>query len=140
MKDYKYIIDTGGAQPMSVSNINYGSRETPIMGKCIKALYKLGEIEQIHDGGWPFKALLAPNPHQEPIVDILDFVWKFCVNYIPLNAVTRVIAYPIPPCQNAVKITSRNGFSSGVLVPLMGTIRFVWRHVQRRSLPLMAPK
>ena len=89
------IIDTGGAQHFYVLKIKYGPCKTP-MRKCIKALYGLGQIDQNIDCGWLFKATLAPKPHQEHIVDICDFVWRFCVNYIPLNAVTRVSAYPIP--------------------------------------------
>ena len=49
-----------------------------------------------------FKALLAAKPHQEHVRNIEDFVWRFCVNYIPLNGVTRIIAYPIPRCDSAV--------------------------------------
>ncbi len=33
--------------------------------------------------------------------DINKFIWCFCVNYIPLNSVTRIIAYPIPRCDLA---------------------------------------
>jgi hypothetical protein len=47
---------------------------------------------------WLFKALLAPKPHQEHICDMDKFVWHFCVNYILLNSVTHIIAYPIPCC------------------------------------------
>jgi hypothetical protein len=55
------------------------------MEKCIAALEKLGHIRQVHDGAWLFKALLAPKRHQEGVTNISDFVWRFCVNYIPLN-------------------------------------------------------
>jgi hypothetical protein len=48
------------------------------------------------------KSLLAPKPHQETVCNIEDFVWCFCVNYIPLNGVTQIIAYPIPKCDSAV--------------------------------------
>jgi hypothetical protein len=34
--------------------------------------------------------------------DINKFIWRFCVNYIPLNSVTRIIAYPIPCCDSAI--------------------------------------
>jgi hypothetical protein len=54
------------------------------------------------DGSWLFKALLAPKPHQEHMRNINDFIWRFCVNYIPLNGVTWVVAYPIPCCNTAV--------------------------------------
>lgn len=104
VKDYECVIDTGSARPICVKNINYGPRETPIMNKCIAALEKLGHISQTHHGQWLFKALLAPKPHQEHITDIDDFVWRFCVNFIPLNQVTRVIAYPIPRCDSAVML------------------------------------
>jgi hypothetical protein len=72
------------------------------MRKCIAALAKVGHIQQITDGSWLFKALLVPKPHQEHVRNIDDFVWQFCINYIPLNGVTRVVAYPIPPCNTAV--------------------------------------
>ncbi len=46
--------------------------------------------------------------------DIDKFVWRFCVNYIPLNSVTRIIAYPIPRCDSAIN----EEFGSG--------ITFIW--------------
>ena len=73
------------------------------MMKSITALKKMGQIFQIHDCQWLFKAILAPKPHQEHIRNIEDFVWRFCVNYIPLNQVTCLIAYPIPHCNDAVE-------------------------------------
>jgi hypothetical protein len=66
------------------------------MRKSIAKLEKVGRIKQIHDDQWLFKATLAPKPHQETITDIGDFVWRFCVNYIWLNQVTKLIVYPIP--------------------------------------------
>ena len=101
--NYKCIIDTGTASPIAIKRIRYGPREIPIMRKCIVALAKVGQIEQIHNGQWLFKALLAPKPHQEHVCDIENFVWRFCVNYIPLNQITRQIAYLIPRCDSAVE-------------------------------------
>ncbi len=67
-------------------------------------MQKVGHIRQIHDSQWLFKALLAAKVHQEHISNIEDFVWRFCVNYIPLNQVTRQVAYPIPCCDCAVNL------------------------------------
>jgi hypothetical protein len=102
VKNYECVIDTGTARPIAVKKILYGERETVIMRRCISALAKVGHIRQITDGRWLFKALLAAKPHQEHVRNIEDFVWRFCVNYIPLNGVTRIIAYPIPRCDSAV--------------------------------------
>ncbi len=85
-----------------MKKILYGPPKILIMRKSIAALAKVGQIRQIHDGQWLFKALFAPKPHQEHISNIKDFVWRFCVNYIPLNQVTRQIAYPIPRCNTAI--------------------------------------
>jgi hypothetical protein len=109
VRHYQCIIDTGSASPIAVKKIHYSPRETEIMRRSIAALKKVGQISQIHDGQWLFKALLAPKPHQEHISNIADFVWRFCVNYIPLNQVTWQIAYPIPRCDNAVE-TAFGGF------------------------------
>jgi hypothetical protein len=40
-------------------------------------------------------------------------VWRFCVNCVPLNSVTRIIAYPIPCCDSAV-------------LEVFGTGKWVW--------------
>jgi hypothetical protein len=96
VKNYECNIDTGTAHPIAVKMILYGERETVIIQQCISALAKVGHIRQITDGRWLFKALLAAKPHQEHVCNIEDFVWCFCVNYIPLNDRTRIIAYPIP--------------------------------------------
>ena len=65
------------------------------------------------------QSLLAPKPPQEHICLIEDFMWHFCVNYILLNAVTRVIAYPIPRCDSAVYIT----FGSSIFFWIMDTLQ-----------------
>jgi hypothetical protein len=109
VKDYTCSIDIGTAGPICMKKINYGPREIPIMRKCIASLAKLGHIRQIHGGKWMFKALLAPKPHQGHVRNIEDFVWRFCVNYIPLNQDTRLVAYPIPHCDSAVHLTFSDG-------------------------------
>ena len=88
VKNYECVIDTGDSLPIAVKKILYGPKETPIMRKAIAALEKVGQIRQITDGRWLFKALLAPKPHQEHVRHMDNFVWRFCVNYIPLNSIT----------------------------------------------------
>ena len=102
VKNYECVIDTGDAKPIAIKKILYGPREIPIMWTTIAALKKVGHIQQITDGRWLFKALLAPKPHQEHMCDIDKFIWCFYINYIPLNSVTRIIAYPIPCCDSAI--------------------------------------
>jgi hypothetical protein len=102
VKNYECVIDTGNARPIAVKKILYGECKTVIMRCCIASLAKVGHIVQITDGPWLFKALLAAKSHQEHVHNIKDFVWRFCVNYIPLNGITLQIAYPIPWCDSAV--------------------------------------
>ena len=109
VKNNECVIDTGNAHSIAVKKIWYGPKEIPIMQKAIAALEKVGHIRQIHDGHWLFKAVLAAKPHQEHVVDINNFVWRFCINYVPLNSVTRIITYPIPQCNSAVFIEFGNG-------------------------------
>jgi hypothetical protein len=102
VKNYECVIDTSTEWPIAVKKILYGKRKTMIMQKCITALAKVGHIQQSMDWSWLFKALLAPKPHQEHIKNIDDFVCCFCVNYIPLNSVTCIVAYPILQWKSAV--------------------------------------
>ena len=102
VKDYVCEIDTGNAKPVRCKNPTFGPLETPVMEKAIAKLVELKLCDPIIDGEWLSKPLLAAKPHQENVTDIADFVWRFCVNYIALNAVTKVIAMPIPRCDEAV--------------------------------------
>ena len=85
IKDYKFSLDTGSAPPICIKNIHYSPQKILILHKCISSLAKLGHICQIHGSEWMFKALLAPKPHQEHVHHIDIFVWRFCINYIPLT-------------------------------------------------------
>ncbi len=67
VQNYQCVIDTSTTAPIMIKKINYGTGETPIMCKSIAALEKVGEIQQIHDGAYLFKPLLALKPHQEHI-------------------------------------------------------------------------
>lgn len=85
VKDYECDIDTGDARPIQCRNLNFGPLE-PILEQAIAKLIELGNVYQIHDGEWLSKPLLATKPHQENLTDIEDFVCRFCVSYIVLNA------------------------------------------------------
>jgi hypothetical protein len=109
VRNYECVIDTGNAAPIAVKKIYYGPTEIPIMRRAILALQKVGHIQQIHDGQSVFKAIFAPKPHQEHVRHINNYVWRFCVNYAPLNLVTRIIPYPIPRCNSAVFVEFGHG-------------------------------
>jgi hypothetical protein len=111
VKHYECVIDTGDSPPITIKKIFYEPKETPIMRRAIAALKKVSQIHQITNGCWLFKALLAPKPHQEHEQNIDNVIWCFCVNYIPLNSITRIIAYLIPRCNSAIN----EEFGLGVL-------------------------
>ena len=96
VKYYECEIDTGNYRPIRCRNPTFGPLETPLIGKATAKLVGLGHADHIYHGEWISRTLLSANPHQENITDIEDFVWRFCVNYIALNSVTKIIAMPIP--------------------------------------------
>ena len=80
---------------------NYGPHESKIIMTHIQALLDNNWIEEC-EGPWGSLIVLAPKPHQEHVTDINDFVWRMCVSYRNLNAVTKPFTYPIPRCDNAI--------------------------------------
>ena len=94
---------------LSQKKTNNGPREIPIIEESIARLLEVNHIQELHDRQWLSKALLALNPHQEDVYDISKLLWRFCVGYVTLNAVTHVAAYPIPCCNLAISV----GFGHG---------------------------
>jgi hypothetical protein len=101
VQGYEMVIDTGNYIPIAVRKPHYGMHESPIMQKTIDKLLELGFIEQESTSPWGFTITLSPKPHQESVVDINDYIWRFCTNYIRLNMITRPAEFPIPRCDDA---------------------------------------
>jgi hypothetical protein len=139
VKNYECVIDTGNALPITVKNIRYGPKEIPIIRKTIAGLKKVGHIRQIHNGHWQFKCVLAAKPHQGCIRDISEFIWRFCVNYIPLNSITRIIAYPIPRCDSAVFVEFGNGQFLWFFDALSGYHQLAVERVSQEKLAFQGP-
>ena len=102
VKDYECEIDTGNARPIVCKNIKFSPLELLLIKAAITKILELGHIRQLFEGAWLYKPSLAPKPHQENVTDITNCVWCFCVSYIGLNSVTKVISVPIPCCNEAV--------------------------------------
>ena len=102
------VIDTGKHRPIACRQPRYGMHETPIMQNTIDKLLSLGFIQKDSTSPWGSRITLAAKPHQESVTDISKYEWRFCINYVRLNMVTRPSAYPIPRCDDAVM----NGFGT----------------------------
>jgi hypothetical protein len=120
VKNYKCVIDTGDAPPVTVKKILYGSKETPIMWNAIDALAQVGKICQTIDSRWLFKALLASKPHQEHVLHINNFVWCLNMIYVPLHSVTQIIAYQILHCDLVINEEFGLASCTGYLTPPWG--------------------
>ena len=101
--NYEFCIDTGDANPIACKPPRYGVHESRIMQTQLDDLLALGWISRYPDlTSWLSMIVLAPKPHQEPVSDISDFIWRLCVSYRGLNSVTLVYNFPIPRCDDAI--------------------------------------
>ena len=102
MLGFRFCIDTGQSPAVHCPQTRYGIHESPIIMKHVEDLLANNQIIRRDEGAWLCKGLLAPKPHQEHVNDIKDFVWRFCINYRPLNAVTQPFLFPIPRCDDTL--------------------------------------
>ena len=102
MLGFQFCIETGATAPVACRQSHYGIHESPILQEHINDLLHNAHIVPTIEGGWLSKALLAPKPHQEHVDNITEFIWRFCINYRPLNSVTEPYLYPIPRCDDTL--------------------------------------
>ena len=93
---YEFCIDTGTAPPVACRRQRYGIHEAKIIEEQAAVLRQNGWTRSCPTGGYCSLIVLAPKPHQESVTNILDFIWRMCVSYRGLNAVTSPFEYPIP--------------------------------------------
>jgi hypothetical protein len=96
-----FHVDTGTATPISVKPPRYGPHETRVIEDLIEKLEKNGIIED-DDGPWGAPIVLAAKANQEHL-HWSQYVWRLCVSYRKINAITRPFTFPIMRCDDAVR-------------------------------------
>ena len=101
MLDFEFYLDTGNSLPVRCRQSVYGINKSEIMTAHIKVLKGNDWICDCV-GYWASLLILAAKHHKEGRKDINEFIWHLCVNYYPLNSVTRSFECPIPRCTNSI--------------------------------------
>ena len=79
----------------------YGPHESSVMNKLLTALDEKGVIEPDY-GPYGAIIVLAAKPNQGH-VHWSEYVFRLCVSYRALNAITRPFNFPIPRCDDAAQ-------------------------------------
>ena len=103
IKGYEFGIDTGGSKPVCCRKPSYGPYESKVIMEQVAQLLDNKWIDRC-EGPWGSMIVLAQKPHQEEVQNIDDFIWRMCVSYRRLNAVTKPFQFPIPRCDDAITI------------------------------------
>jgi hypothetical protein len=101
IRGVKFHVDTGEVEPICVKSPRYGPHESRVINSLIEKLEQNGLIED-DDGPWGAIIVLAAKPNQEH-VHWSQYIWRLCVSYRKLNAITRPFAFPIIRCDDAVQ-------------------------------------
>ena len=99
---YEFCIDTSGSPPVCCRLPKYGIHESKVMTTQIQALENSKWIRDC-EGPWGAMILLAPKPHKENVTNIQDFIWRLCVSYRALNAVTKFFIFFILRCADSIE-------------------------------------
>ena len=100
---YEFVIDTGGAKPVCCKKTSYGPYESKVIMEQVNQLLHNNWIKRC-GGSWGSMVVLAQKRHQEHIQDICDFVWRMCIYYRRLNAITKPFQFPIPRYDDTITI------------------------------------
>jgi len=101
VRGFEFNIDTGPCKPIAVKDQRYGAHEAYHITRHALILYKKHVVEQDW-GPWAFRCVLAPKPGQDHLT-WFDYVFRLCINYRMLNAITRPFRFPVCRCDEAVE-------------------------------------
>ena len=96
-----FHVDTGEVAPVCARPPRYGPHESRVINELVEKLEKNGIVED-DDGPWGAPIVLAAKANQEHL-HWSKYVWRLCVSYRKLNAVTRPFTFPIIRCDDAVR-------------------------------------
>ena len=96
-----FHVDTGTIKPVCCKPPRHGPHETRVINDLVDKLERNGLVED-DDGPWGALVVLAAKPNQEH-VHWSQCIWRLCVSYRQLNAVTRPFTFPTVRCDDAVR-------------------------------------
>ena len=99
---YKLSIDKGNAKPVVWKKPQYGQYKYKILIDQSQALLINARIEK-YGGPWGISIFLASKLHHEHTQNIDDLIWRMCVSYGKLNAITKPFNLPIINCDDAIR-------------------------------------
>ena len=138
---YEFGIDTGNAKPVCCRKPSYGPYEAEIIMTFVRQLLGNEWISRCR-GPWGSQIVLAQKPHQEHVTAIEEFIWRMCVSYRALNAVTKPFQYPIPRCDDSVTFIAVGANGDMYFISLdarQGYHQVSVRHIDRDKLAFFAP-
>jgi hypothetical protein len=101
IRKYLYSIDIGNHKPPSCKPPRYGPHESEKMAALIRQLEDKNIIEP-DEGPYGAMIVLAAKPNQGH-VHWTEYVFRLCVSFRLLNAITRPFLFPIPRCDDAIQ-------------------------------------
>ena len=99
---YEFNIDTSTTQPVCCTQPRYGPHESRVMSKLVQQLEQKGLIEDDF-GPWGAQVVLAAKPNQGH-VHWSQYIFRLCLSYRNLNAITRPFHFYILRCDDAVDL------------------------------------
>jgi hypothetical protein len=97
---FQFSIDTGGREPVCCKPPRYRPHKARINDKLLDKLDAMG-ITEDDFSPWEALCVLAAKPNQDH-VHWSEYVFRLCVSYRKLNAVTQPFAFPITQCNYAI--------------------------------------
>ena len=98
---YEFCVDTCGSPPVCCRLPKYIIHEYKVVTEQIQALENNKWI-RYSQGTLGSMIVHTSKPHQEEVTSIDDFIWRLCVSYCALNAVTKSFTFPIPRCADSI--------------------------------------
>ena len=101
IRGFEFNIDTGAVVPLCCKPPRYGPHEERVIRVLVEKLETKGIVED-DLGPWGSQIVLASKPSQAH-VHWSQFVFRLCVSYRKLNAITRPFTFPVTRCDDAVE-------------------------------------
>ncbi len=99
---FAFNVDTGAAKPVCCKTPRYGPHEAQIIIRLTDEMLKNGLTEPDHGSPWGSLVVLAAKPHQSH-KHWLEYTWRLCVSFRPLNKITRPFKFCTRRCDDAAQ-------------------------------------